>query len=900
MVRKEVSLLIGFSLVLVLTFSLLSAGIFSDLYSGMTGHSITGNAVMIAATCTETDGGNDPTHGGTTTFGYSSGPAVNTAVGQVGNIQDATNTVNVGGQTLNPGEVGQLTANVDDTLVVDKDQLVVGGPNVEETVPLTTADKIRNFIGGLFGIKQITKKVGANLNVKGNTLNLNTKINTQQGVVVQRTIQTPLITGHAVSSGSKTDACISGNKLIEYYCSGTVVKNQTYDCSGLCVTGAQTHAGSCTPKSGAEAQVAQGGDFIIVPTSFCSDTDPSDDPLVKGNITYSTYKWGFGSVPYQVPCDSPSGTCVVYDECSTNGNNVLQYSCESPTGGVALPESTPCSNGCVNGKCNSAPSYSGYSAWVSFPPSNYVFNSSHVVFACSTNSSTPLVEMQVYTTLNGALVMLAKNSTPSYSNSTVKVYSFASGKKSGFGDTSWGTYGQGGEVTPNVIYPDGIYQMKCVGKLSSTTINSTERAFYIAKSNATLIYNGGMIGERVFVENGNLSFSVYPTFDNYFTLIVGGKLINDKSSIVYSAVSPDLNVNFLSRTSIDLTTKVAYWNGITNITFNATSNGSSSVEMKALKVTVQPFNFPPIQANSTVQWALGQSTVIDLNNFFYDPDGGYVFYNWSGAENITLQVINNHTLNLSGSPSNFIGQRNLSINASDGFNAPLQGVLYLTISASNHNPTINSYSPIENITNVDVNEPEFYSINASDLDGDPLQLTWTATKSGNSSNLKTGYGSSFNFSSSSSGAYTIVIWVSDGLNSISRSWSLIVGSTTDTCGNGKIDSGEVCDGALLNDATCKTQGFDSGELSCSSNCKTYDKTLCIMTTTNEEPPAEPTTTTEPSKLGAILIWVLIGVLVILIIVGAILIIRIVKKRNAAKASQTWQSRPSGGSAFPTR
>lgn len=39
-----------------------------------------------------------------------------------------------------------------------------------------------------------------------------------------------------------------------------------------------------------------------------------------------------------------------------------------------------------------------------------------------------------------------------------------------------------------------------------------------------------------------------------------------------------------------------------------------------------------------------------------------------------------------------------------------------------------------------------------------------------------------------------------------------------SCGNSGIDSGEDCDGTLLNDKTCVTQGFASGDLSCDSSC----------------------------------------------------------------------------------
>ena len=46
-----------------------------------------------------------------------------------------------------------------------------------------------------------------------------------------------------------------------------------------------------------------------------------------------------------------------------------------------------------------------------------------------------------------------------------------------------------------------------------------------------------------------------------------------------------------------------------------------------------------------------------------------------------------------------------------------------------------------------------------------------------------------------------------------------------TCGNGKIDGKEVCDGKEFGGVTCKSHGFGAGELTC-KNCKTIEKNGC--------------------------------------------------------------------------
>lgn len=45
------------------------------------------------------------------------------------------------------------------------------------------------------------------------------------------------------------------------------------------------------------------------------------------------------------------------------------------------------------------------------------------------------------------------------------------------------------------------------------------------------------------------------------------------------------------------------------------------------------------------------------------------------------------------------------------------------------------------------------------------------------------------------------------------------------CGDGKIDEGEECDGSNLAEQTCRTQGFEAGQLTCGADCK-FAKTLC--------------------------------------------------------------------------
>jgi cysteine-rich repeat protein len=54
-------------------------------------------------------------------------------------------------------------------------------------------------------------------------------------------------------------------------------------------------------------------------------------------------------------------------------------------------------------------------------------------------------------------------------------------------------------------------------------------------------------------------------------------------------------------------------------------------------------------------------------------------------------------------------------------------------------------------------------------------------------------------------------------------------TTGNSCGNGSVDSGELCDGAELDGATCISMGFNGGSLGCSTDCLSYDSSGCSTT-----------------------------------------------------------------------
>ena len=73
--------------------------------------------------------------------------------------------------------------------------------------------------------------------------------------------------------------------------------------------------------------------------------------------------------------------------------------------------------------------------------------------------------------------------------------------------------------------------------------------------------------------------------------------------------------------------------------------------------------------------------------------------------------------------------------------------------------------------------------------------------------------------------------------------------TVSNCGNGAIDSGELCDGSNVGGVTCSSLGFADGQVLCSADCSSFDTSNCTAGGTCGNGSREPTEVCDATDLA---------------------------------------------------
>ena len=144
-----------------------------------------------------------------------------------------------------------------------------------------------------------------------------------------------------------------------------------------------------------------------------------------------------------------------------------------------------------------------------------------------------------------------------------------------------------------------------------------------------------------------------------------------------------------------------------------------------------------------------------------DPDGTIASYSWDFDDgNIDTGAIVTHSYSSKRSFS-----VTLTVTDNDGATDQTSTTLYV----ANRAPVISSQTPAFPVVNLKTGISQTFSVVASDADGDTLTYSWTVNVMPVGTNS-----ASYDFSSSTTGSYAILVMVSDGSESDTAAWAVTV------------------------------------------------------------------------------------------------------------------------------
>lgn len=148
---------------------------------------------------------------------------------------------------------------------------------------------------------------------------------------------------------------------------------------------------------------------------------------------------------------------------------------------------------------------------------------------------------------------------------------------------------------------------------------------------------------------------------------------------------------------------------------------------------------------------------------------GYVYYRYLETDPWTLMGNKSSGEFFNGIDTSRFDFANNKAYISIGFSNVSHNI-YLQLRQSNSPPTIDSRYPLTNPT-IQEGESQEFNITKSDLDGDPLTVTWWLNQS-DTGETSDSYTYTANYESA--GTYNVTVTVSDGLSQTSHQWTLTV------------------------------------------------------------------------------------------------------------------------------
>ncbi len=202
-------------------------------------------------------------------------------------------------------------------------------------------------------------------------------------------------------------------------------------------------------------------------------------------------------------------------------------------------------------------------------------------------------------------------------------------------------------------------------------------------------------------------------------------------------------------------------------TVKITDNDGATDEKNVI-IHVNPVNDPPVI-----------DSYQPLNDQITIEEGNLEFsISWSDIDNYNSEVVRKWYVNTiekwMGDSYIFDGSEkgvyNIKVVVDDGNKSAIKE-WNLTVTGVIHAPTIDAYSPIEDIVKIAEDESLKFSVTALDLDNDILTYSWKL----NGNEVSTNNNYIFNATEYVVGSYNVKVIVSDGQLTDDKEWELIVG-----------------------------------------------------------------------------------------------------------------------------
>ena len=189
--------------------------------------------------------------------------------------------------------------------------------------------------------------------------------------------------------------------------------------------------------------------------------------------------------------------------------------------------------------------------------------------------------------------------------------------------------------------------------------------------------------------------------------------------------------------------------------------------------------------------------VFDLDDFFSDPDGDALIYNYTNTTpHIEISIESDGEVDFD--VGDFIGIEYIVFTAYDGEVTVESNNVTLNITNQNLPPVIVNKTPTQPSISLLQGQTQLFTINKFDPENNQLFVRWKL----NNNTLSGVTGDSYSYNANIVGTHTLIVEVSDGLFDDSFTWGINVAASTQPlptptqtagfCGDGKRGAGEDC------------------------------------------------------------------------------------------------------------